>query len=85
MSEHGTGTHWANAWRLTRFKMPREIGADDEVSHALGLLRAGLSALKFKPDVPYSSFYLVQLPVGRWLKLALALTFERLVAHALTH
>jgi transposase len=28
----------------------RAVGADDEVSHAPGLLRAGLSALKFKPD-----------------------------------
>jgi hypothetical protein len=50
------------------------VGADDEVSHAPGLLQAGLSALKFKPDAACSSFSLVQWPVGRLLKLALALT-----------
>jgi hypothetical protein len=52
------------------------VSADAEVSHAPGLRRAGLSALKFKPDAACRSFSLVQLPVGRWLKLALALTLQ---------
>ena len=69
-----------------RRRRPSCVGADAEVSHAPGLRRAGLSALKFKLDAACRSFSLVQLPVGRWLKLALALTsFNQTLSPAPQH